>query len=74
MLPSQISRTNHFGSRRSQSISERADFHSLMIRKNARIKKIKINSNFMLRPIDTVVVRLYEMDFPPIPLDDRNLC
>ena len=45
-----------------------------MIRKNARIKKIKINSSFMLRPIDTVVVRLYEMDFPPIPLDDRNLC
>jgi hypothetical protein len=48
------------------SISERVDFQPLLIRKNARIKKIKINSNVMLHPIDTVG-RLYQMDFPLIP-------
>src|ERR1700720_1708141 len=66
MLPSQISRTSHFGSRGSLSISERVDFQPLLIRKNARIKKIKINSNVMLHPIDTVG-RLHQMDFPLIP-------
>src|SRR5450755_2121338 len=73
MLPSQISRTAHFGSRRSLSISERADFHSLTRRQSVRIKKIKINSIFMLRPADTVVC-IRQIDFPPIPPDDRNLC
>jgi hypothetical protein len=56
MLPSQISRTDHFESRRSLSISEWEDFHSLSKRKTVRIKTIEINSSFMLRPVETGVL------------------
>jgi hypothetical protein len=54
MLPNQISRTSHFGSSGSLSFSEPVDFQPLLIRKNARIRKIAINSSVMRHPIHVV--------------------